>query len=57
MKNAKTILFASLIAAMILPFSGMQFAAAETNNNNSENNKIPDNRIIERLGHNWESQY
>ena len=28
MKNAKTILFASLIAAMILPFSGMQFAAA-----------------------------
>ena len=30
MKNVKTILFASLIAAMILPFSGMQFAAAET---------------------------
>ena len=28
MKNAKTILFASLIAAMILPFSGMQYAAA-----------------------------
>lgn len=29
MKNAKTVLFASLIAAMILPFSGMQFAEAE----------------------------
>lgn len=29
--NTKTILFASLIAAMILPFSGMQFAAADTN--------------------------
>ncbi len=28
-KNAKTILFAGLIAAMILPFSGMQFATAE----------------------------
>ena len=28
-KNAKTILFASLIVAMILPFSGMNFAAAE----------------------------
>jgi len=28
-KNAKTILFASLIAAMILPFSGMNFAYAE----------------------------
>ncbi len=28
-KNAKTILFASLIAAMILPFSGMDFAEAK----------------------------
>ena len=28
-KNAKTVLFAGLIAAMILPFSGMQFATAE----------------------------
>lgn len=28
-KNAKTILFAGLIAAMVLPFSGMQFATAE----------------------------
>jgi len=28
-KNAKTILFAGLIAAMILPFSGMQFAEAK----------------------------
>ena len=30
MKNGKTILFASLIVAMILPFSGMQFATAES---------------------------
>jgi hypothetical protein len=29
----KTILFASLIAAMILPFSGMQFADAKSDNN------------------------
>ena len=29
MKNAKTILFAGLIAAMVLPFSGMQFAEAD----------------------------
>lgn len=29
MKNAKTILFASLIAALILPFSGMNYAYAE----------------------------
>ena len=28
-KDIKTVLFASLIAAMILPFSGMQFAVAE----------------------------
>ena len=28
-KTIKTILFASLIAAMILPFSGMNYATAE----------------------------
>ena len=32
MKNAKTILFASLIAAMILPFSGMDFVEAKKDN-------------------------
>ncbi len=32
-KNAKTILFAGLIAAMILPFSGMNFAGAEEQTN------------------------
>ena len=31
-KKTQTILFASLIAAMILPFSGMQFAEAKSNN-------------------------
>ena len=30
-KNTKTILFASLIAAMLLPFSAMEFADAKTN--------------------------
>ena len=29
LKNSKTILFAGLIAAMILPFSGMDYATAE----------------------------
>lgn len=32
MKNVKTILFASLIVAMILPFSGMNFANADNQN-------------------------
>ena len=32
-KTIKTILFASLIAAMILPFSGMDFAEAKSKNN------------------------
>ena len=38
-KNAKTILFASLIAAMILPFSGMMMAEAAPNNNANDNVK------------------
>ena len=44
-KNAKTILFASLIAAMILPFSGMNNAYADAN-------KIPDEilKIAEKGG-------
>lgn len=33
MKNLKTIIFASLITAMILPFSGMNYALAEESNN------------------------
>ena len=32
-KNAKAILFASLIVAMILPFSGMDFAVAQEKSN------------------------
>ena len=32
-KSIKTILFASLIAAMILPFSGMDFAEAKKSDN------------------------
>lgn len=41
-KNAKTILFAGLIAAMILPFSGMEFATAEeqTGERNDKAEKI-----------------
>ena len=34
-KNTKTILFASLIAAMILPFSGMNYAVAEDQRENN----------------------
>ena len=36
-KTTKTILFASLIAAMILPFSGMMMAEAAPNENANEN--------------------
>ncbi len=35
-KTTKTILFASLIAVMILPFSGMNYAQAETNKTDQE---------------------
>ena len=38
-KNTKTILFASLIAAMILPFSGMMMAEAAPNENASDKAK------------------
>jgi len=41
-KNAKTILFTGLIAAMILPFSGMDFADAAPNEN--ANDKANNNR-------------
>jgi len=39
-KNAKTILFASLIAAMILPFSGMDFAEAEKSETKVDTEKL-----------------
>ena len=42
-KNAKTILFAGLIAAMILPFSGMMMAEAAPNEN--ANDKAKENTI------------
>ena len=43
MKNtSKTILFASLIAAMILPFSVMDYAEAKTDDQNRVNKKISD---------------
>lgn len=41
MKNkSKTILFASLIAAMVLPFSGMDFAQASSDNDKQDNNNV-----------------
>lgn len=42
-KNTKTILFVGLIAAMVLPFSGMQFATAQ------EVQTIEDDRMISEL--------
>ena len=42
-KTIKTILFASLIAAMILPFSGMDFAEAK-----EQPNKIPEDKLVDR---------
>jgi hypothetical protein len=41
-KTTKTILFASLIAALILPFSAMNFADAETDNNKADRKAIHD---------------
>jgi hypothetical protein len=49
-KTIKTILFASLIAAMILPFSGVDFADAQ------ETNKIPDTKLLDRSS-NWATQF
>ena len=42
MKNTKTILFASLIVAMILPFSGMTNTFADTN-------KVDSNLLLEKF--------
>ena len=41
-KNSKTLLFASLIAAMILPFSGMNYATAEEGQGETALNNISD---------------
>lgn len=50
-KSTKTILFASLIVAMILPFSGMQFAAAEeqTNKDSSYEEKVKKSKYYQDL--------
>ena len=50
-KNTKTVLFTSLIAAMVLSFYGMQFAVAE------ETDKIPTDKLIERTAEKWASKY
>ena len=50
-KTIKTVLFAGLIAAMILPFSGMDFAEART-----ADDKIPDNKLLDR-GEDWKNKY
>ncbi len=39
-RNTKTILFASLIAAMILPFSAMSFAQTDTSVDNETKNYV-----------------
>jgi len=50
LKNTKLVLFASLIVAMILPFSGMDFATAEeqTNDNVEKTTQLIDTLKIER---------
>lgn len=47
-KTAKTILFASLIAAMILPFGGMNFAVAEETAN-TETVKADAQKIAKKI--------
>ena len=61
-KNAKTMLFAGLIAAMILPFSGMMMADAAPSENASDKakeqtDKIPTDKLIERTVDKWASKY
>ena len=48
-KTTKTILFASLIAAMILPFSGMQFAEAEEQTTMTDDQKQKLINKVQRL--------
>ena len=56
-KNVKTILFASLITAMILPFSAMEFAQAVTNENANDKAKktheemVKEGKIVLPGGH------
>ena len=60
MKNInKTILFASLIAAMILPFSVMSMAEAAPNENASDTvaDKIPYDKLMDRTYDKWNNQY
>ena len=46
-KHVKAILFASLIAAMILPFSGMNLAAGEDRNPRDKTmERIQEKRIV-----------
>lgn len=60
-KNVKTILFASLITAMILPFSstGMVEAVSSENVNDKESipSDIPKERILERDFAKWSNKY
>lgn len=46
-KTIKTILFASLIAAMILPFAGMDLADA-ANDKIKENNKVANDKLSKK---------
>ena len=51
-KTTKTILFASLIAAMILPFSAMDFAEAA-----KPLDSISDTKLLDRDFDSWKNQY
>ena len=48
-RNVKTILFASLIAAMILPFSMTGVSAAPNENAKTDNHKNPKDKTLERI--------
>lgn len=51
-KTIKTILFAGLIAAMILPFSNMEFAEAA-----KPLDSVSDNKLLDREFATWNNQY
>ncbi len=55
-KIIKTVLFASLIVAMILPFSGMNLANAQQADQDKITD-IPEDQLIQRQGENWKKQY
>jgi len=48
-KNAKIVLFASLMVAMILPFSGMMMAEAAPNENANDKAKEPNPPTLEEM--------